>query len=219
MSHPAPSKRTHVRRLPDRARYDFDTLAAVIDSAPICTIAFNWEGSVHALPTAHWREGEHLYIHGARASRMLRALAAGECCVTLSHVDGLVYARSAFHHSMNYRSAVIYGRFAELEEAAKEASLRAFIEHLSPGRWDQLRPINAKELYATTLLRLPLHEAVVKMRSGGPKDDDEDMAWPVWAGVVPLRLAAGEAQTAPDSVVGEIPAKLGGALLAHPPQR
>lgn len=206
----APSARSRVRRLPDRAHYDAETVAAVVDAAHLCTIAFDWNGSVHALPTAHWREGGHLYIHGARASRMLQALTAGECCVTVACLDGLVFARSAFHHSMNYRSAVIYGRFAQVDDpAAKEASLRAFIERLSPGRWAQLRPISAKELNATTVLRLALDEASVKIRNWGVKDDAEDMDWPVWAGVLPLALTPGAAQTDPDSVVRELPAGFG----------
>lgn len=204
---PAPSPRTRVRRLPDRAHYDADTVAAVVDAVRVCTVAFNWNGSVHALPTAHWREGDHLYIHGARASRMLQALTEGECCVTVASIDGLVLARSAFHHSMNYRSAAIYGRFEAVEDAAhKEAALRAFIEALAPGRWAQLRPVSAKELKATTVLRLPLTEASVKIRNWGVKDDAEDMDWPVWAGVVPLATVAGVPQTDPDSVVREVPA-------------
>jgi nitroimidazol reductase NimA-like FMN-containing flavoprotein (pyridoxamine 5'-phosphate oxidase superfamily) len=203
---PAPSARTRVHRLPDRAHYDAATVAAVVDAARVCTIAFNWQGSVHALPTAHWREGDHLYIHGARASRMLHALLEGECCVTVACVDGLVLARSALHHSMNYRSAVIYGRFETVEDAThKEATLRAFIETLAPGRWAQLRPVSTKELHATAVLRLPLAEASVKIRAWGVKDDAEDMDWPVWAGVVPLTTVAGVPQTDPDSVVGEVP--------------
>ncbi|THF60191.1 pyridoxamine 5'-phosphate oxidase family protein [Pseudothauera rhizosphaerae] len=213
MTHPrpspslAPSSRTRVRRLPDRAHYDFDTVAAVVDASRLCTIAFAWNGSVHALPTAHWRDGDHLYIHGARASRMLQALVQDECCVSVARVDGLVFARSAFHHSMNYRSAVIYGRFEAVEDAAaKEAALRAFIERLAPGRWTQLRPVSAKEVHATTVLRLPLAEASVKIRDWGVKDDAEDMDWPVWAGVVPLDVVTGPPQTDPASVVGAAPA-------------
>ena len=188
----APSARTRVRRLPDRAHYDFDTVAAIVDAAWLCHVSFAFDGGVHGLPTAVWREGEHLYIHGAKASRMLKALEEEECCVVISHIDGLVLARSAFHHSMNYRSAVIYGRFEKVEEpVAKAASLRAFTDKIAPGRWDELRPMHDKELNATTVLRLPLAEASVKIRAWGPKDDDEDMDWPVWAGVVPLALESG----------------------------
>lgn len=216
-----PSARTRLRRLPDRGHYDAATIAAIVDAAPFCTVAFHWDGAVHALPTAHWREGEHLYIHGAKASRMLKALSAGEACVTVALIDGLVFARSAFHHSMNYRSVAIYGRFEAVEAAAaKERSLRAFIERLAPGRWDTLRPITAKELNATTVLRLPLAEASAKLRSGGAKDDAEDMSWPVWAGVVPLYALRGAPQTEPDSVLRTPPPALAaatGTLVSTPP--
>ena len=135
----APSPRTRVRRLPERAHYDADSIAAIVDAAMLCTVAFQIDGMVHAIPTIHWREGEHLYIHGAKGSRMLKALTEGEACVTIALADGLVLARSALHHSMNYRSVVLYGRFeAVTEPAYKLASLRAFIDGLYPGRWDTL---------------------------------------------------------------------------------
>ena len=205
-SSPAPSPRTRVRRLPERAHYDAATVAAIVDAAMICTVAFQIDGEVHAIPTIHWREGEHLYIHGAKASRMLKALTAGEACVTIALADGLVLARSALHHSMNYRSVVLYGRFeAVTEPAYKLASLRAFIDGLYPGRWDTLRPISDKELNATTVLRIALDEASAKVRDWGVKDDEEDLEWPVWAGVIPLRTMAGEPVTEADSVGREVP--------------
>jgi nitroimidazol reductase NimA-like FMN-containing flavoprotein (pyridoxamine 5'-phosphate oxidase superfamily) len=205
----APSSRTRVRRLPARAHYDATSIAAIIDSAWLCTIAFQWDGSVHAMPTSHWREGDHLYIHGARASRMLKALQAGEACVTVAHVDGLVFARSAFHHSMNYRSVVVYGRFEAVEDPRhKDAALRALIDKLAPGRWDGLRPISDKERNATTVLRIALSEASAKVRNWGVKDDDEDMGWPVWAGVVPLSVVAGAPETDPLSREAEVPANV-----------
>lgn len=202
----APSPRTRVRRLPERAHYDAATVAAIVDAAMICTVAFQIDGEVHAIPTIHWREGEHLYIHGAKASRMLKALTAGEACVTIALADGLVLARSAMHHSMNYRSVVIYGRFEPvIDPAYKLVSLRTFIEGLYPGRWDTLRPISDKELNATTLLRIALDEASAKVRDWGVKDDAEDLGWPVWAGVIPLRTVAGEPVTEADSVGREVP--------------
>lgn len=202
----APSPRTRVRRLPERAHYDRDTVAAIADAAMICTVAFQIDGAVHAIPTLHWREGDHLYIHGARGSRMLKALVEGEACVTIALADGLVLARSAMHHSMNYRSVVIYGRFEPVTEAAhKRRSLQAFIDGLYPGRWATLRPITDKELNATTLLRIPLSEAAAKVRNAGAKDDHDDLAWPVWAGVIPLQLGCGTPQAECDSVVGEVP--------------
>ncbi len=203
---PAPSPRTRVRRLPERAHYDADTIAAIVDAAILCTVAFQIDGQVHAIPTIHWREGGHLYLHGAKASRMLKALTEGEACVTIALADGLVLARSALHHSMNYRSVVVYGRFeAVTEPAHKLASLRAFIDGLYPGRWDTLRPISDKELNATTLLRIPLDEASAKVRAWGVKDDAEDLDWPVWAGVIPLRTVRGEPVIEADSVGQAVP--------------
>lgn len=203
-SNPAPSERTRVRRLPERARYDAASVHAIVDAAWIGHVAFTADGSVHNIPTAIWRDGDHLYLHGAKASRMLKALVDGQACVTVSLVDGLVLARSAFHHSMNFRSVVVYGRFEPVEaREAKLAALEVFMDKLVAGRWAALRPINDKELNATTVLRVPLTEASAKVRSGGPKDDDEDMAWPVWAGVIPLALQAGAPQVDPDSVVVE----------------
>lgn len=202
----APSSRTRVRRLPDRAHYDADTVAAIVDAAMLCTVAFQIDGMVHAIPTTHWREGGHLYIHGAKASRMLKALTAGEACVTIALADGLVLARSAMHHSMNYRSVVIYGRFEPVTDPGyKLNSLRAFIEGLHPGRWDTLRPITDKELNATGVLRIALSEASAKIRAHGAKDDEEDLNWPVWAGVVPLRTVTGEPMAEPDSVLQKAP--------------
>ena len=202
----APSPRTRVRRLPERAHYDADSIAANVDAAVLCTVAFQIDGEVHAIPTIHWREGEHLYIHGAKASRMLKALTEAECCVSLAILDGLVLARSAFHHSMNFRSVVVYGRFEIVDDAAhKAAALQAFTDRVSPGRWATLRPMTDKEMGATTVLRLPLAEASAKVRTGGPKDDDEDLAWPTWAGVLPLSLQAGAPQAEPDSAVDTPP--------------
>lgn len=207
MSHsPAHSARTRVRRLPERAHYEADTVAAIIDAAMLCTVAFQIDGIVHAIPTIHWREGEHLYLHGAKGSRMLKALSAGEACVTIALADGLVLARSAMHHSMNYRSVVLYGRFEPVTDpACKLASLRAFIDGLYPGRWDTLRPISDKELNATTVLRIALDEASAKVRDWGVKDDEEDLDWPVWAGVIPLRTVQGEPVMEADSVGREPP--------------
>jgi nitroimidazol reductase NimA-like FMN-containing flavoprotein (pyridoxamine 5'-phosphate oxidase superfamily) len=203
---PAPSTRTRVRRMPERAHYEADTVAAIVDAAMICTVAFQIDGIVHAIPTIHWREGEHLYIHGAKASRMRKALTAGEACVTIALADGLVLARSAMHHSMNYRSVVVYGRFEPVTDAAhKVSSLRALIDGLYPGRWDTLRPITEKELNATTLLRIALDEASAKVRDGGVEDDEEDLDWPVWAGVIPLRTVQGGPVAEADSVLTAVP--------------
>jgi hypothetical protein len=192
---PAPSTRTRVRRIPDRARYDGNSIAAIVDAALFCTVAFQIDGVVHAIPTSHWREGNHLYIHGAKASRMQKALTEGEACVTVALIDGLVLARSAFHHSVNYRSVVIYGRFERVDDLqAKARSLQAFIDGLYPGRWDTLRPMHPKELAATTILRIALNEVSAKVRDAGVKDDDADLDWPVWAGVIPVRTTLSAAR-------------------------
>lgn len=202
----APSSRTRIRRLPGRAHYDADAVTAIVDAAIICSVAFQIDGTVHAIPTIHWREGEHLYIHGAKASRMLKALTQGEACITIALADGLVLARSAMHHSMNYRSVVIYGRFEPVTDPVeKRRSLQAFIDNLYPDRWETLRPINDKELNATSVLRIPLAEAAAKIRDGGVKDDEEDLGWPVWAGVIPLNTAVGTPRMEEDSMVRTVP--------------
>ncbi|PKO48464.1 MAG: pyridoxamine 5'-phosphate oxidase family protein [Betaproteobacteria bacterium HGW-Betaproteobacteria-4] len=202
----APSSRTRVRRKPERADYDAQAINAIVDAAVICSVAFQIDGGVHAIPTIHWRNGEHLYIHGAKASRMLKALTEGEACLTIALADGLVLARSAMHHSMNYRSVVIYGQFELVTDPAEKArSLQALIEGLYPGRWDTLRPINDKELNATSVLRIPLTEASAKVRDAGVKDDDEDLDWPVWAGVIPLDTVVGAPRREDDSVGRTVP--------------
>lgn len=189
--HTAPSPRTQVKRVANHASYDPALLHAIIDAAYICHVAFADDNGVHAIPTACWREGDHLYIHGSNGSRMLKRLVEQDSCVTITHVDGLVLARSAFHHSMNYRSAMIYGRFAVVDEAGKRAALAAFMEHLAAGRQAQVRPGSDKEFAATTVLRIGLGEAACKTRSGLPKDEEEDMGIDTWAGVLPLVQARG----------------------------
>lgn len=189
------SNRTRVRRIAENARYDGGTLHQIIDAAYLCNVAFSDDKGTHCIPMACWREGEHLYIHGSNGGRMVRHLAGGaQACVTVTHVDGLVLARSAFNHSMNYRSAMVYGQFEVVaDEATKRASLAAFMDKIAPGRQAEIRPGNDKEFAATTVLRISLAEAACKVRSGGPKDDDEDMHIPVWTGVLPLVTARGPA--------------------------
>lgn len=194
VSHPAtpPSDRTRIRRVKERGHYDLETIIAIASEAMVCHVAFNDERGVHCIPTACWVSQGHLYIHGSNGSRMMQALMAGEACVTVTHLDGLVLARSAFHHSMNYRSVVAYGKFEKVEsDAEKMESFRDFIEFLSPGRWAQVRQPNRSEMAATTILRLPLTEAAAKVRNGGVKDDAADMQQAVWAGVIPLSMQAG----------------------------
>jgi len=203
----APSPRTEIRRKPQRGHYDFATVAAIVDAALICQIAFNEGGSVHCLPTACWRVGNHLYIHGAGNSRLTRTLTGSDCAVCIAHLDGLVLARSAFHHSMNFRSVVIYGRFVAVDETAeKAAALTAFVDHVSPGRAALVRPASAGEMAGTTVLRLSLEEAAAKIRDWGVEDADDDLALAVWAGVVPLQLSASAAQPAAGCCVFPEPA-------------
>lgn len=182
-----PTDRTRVRRAAERADYETATLHAIIDAAYLCHIAFADGKGSHCIPTACWRMGEHLYIHGSNGSRLLRQLVEQQACVTITHLDGLVLARSAFSHTMNYRSAMVYGQFEPVTaEADKHAAMEALMELLAAGRQAEVRPGNDKEYAATTVLRIALTEAVCKVRSGGPNDDEEDLAWPAWAGVLPL---------------------------------
>jgi len=183
---PPPSDRTRVKRIARNASYEQDLVRAIVDAAYICHIAFSDEHGAHCIPTACWREGEFLYIHGSNGSRMLKQLMAQDACVTITHLDGLVMARSAFNHSMNYRSVMIYGRFEEVDEAGKRGSLASFMEHLAPGRQAEIRPGNDKEFAATTVLRIALAEAACKVRSGGVEDDEEDMGIAAWAGILPF---------------------------------
>lgn len=193
-----PTARTRIRRLAENARYEVSTVHAIVDAALVCHVAFSDATGVHCIPTAHWRQDGHLYIHGSNGSRLLKALQGGTpACVTITLIDGLVLARSAFNHSMNYRSVVIYGQFETVPQALKAASLAAFMDRLAPGREGQARPGDANELAATTVLRLPLAEAAAKVRTGPPEDDAQDMDRPVWAGVLPLQLTPGAPEPDP----------------------
>jgi len=185
--------RNRVRRLPARASHEREAIHAILDAALVCHLGFVEDGQPFVIPTLHARDGDRVLVHGSSKSRTLMALAGGvDVCLTVTLIDGLVLARSAFHHSVNYRSVTVFGRATALAgDAAKNAALRAFTERLYPGRWDEVRAPNASELKATLVLSLPLDESVAKVRTGPPLDDAEDMAWPVWAGVVPLETTAG----------------------------
>jgi len=189
-----PTDRTRVRRLPDRGHYDRETIYAILDEALVCHVAFVEDGRPFVIPTLHARVGDALLLHGAPASRLLKHLAAGgEVSVAATIADGLVLAKSVFHHSVNYRSVVLFGHGAPVEgDAAKLAALEAFTEKLLPGRWSEARVPNAAELKATAVIRVAIEEASAKIRTGGPKDDPEDLALDVWAGVIPLSLVRGE---------------------------
>jgi nitroimidazol reductase NimA-like FMN-containing flavoprotein (pyridoxamine 5'-phosphate oxidase superfamily) len=188
-----PSPRTTVKRHPERADYDRATIDAILDEALICHVGFVHDAQPYVIPTIHARDGETLYLHGSPGSRMLRDLRRGlDVCVTVTILDGLVLARSVYHHSMNYRSVVVLGRAREVVE--REEKLRAMervVEHVVPGRWRDARQPTDGEIDGTTILAISLVEASAKLRTGGPKDDDGDLALPVWAGVIPLALAPG----------------------------
>lgn len=192
MSQFTPTDRTQVKRLPKRGSYDRETVYGILDSAFVCHVGFSVDGQPYVIPTNFGRSNDTLYLHGSAASRMLRTLSEGvPVCVTVTHVDGLVLARSAFHHSVNYRSAVILGTARLVTDPAeKMEALRMFTEHVLKGRWDEVRWPNEQEIKATTVLALELEEVSAKTRTGGPVDDEADYALPVWAGVLPLETAA-----------------------------
>ena len=195
----APTERTQLKRLPKRASYDQAQIHAILDEGFLCHVGFILGGQPYVIPTGYARSGEQLYIHGSAASRMLRTLAQGvDVCVTVTLLDGLVLARSAFHHSMNYRSVVVLGK-AQLvtDPEEKWAALRSFTNHVVAGRWEQVRQPAEQEMKATTVLVLPLNEVSAKIRTGPPIDDEEDYSLAVWAGVVPVKPQFGE--PVPDS--------------------
>jgi len=184
--------RSTLKRLPARGFYDHELVYEILDEGFICHIGFAVDGRPVVIPTGYARIGDRLYVHGSQASRMLRTLKTGiDACVTVTLVDGLVLARSAFHHSINYRSVVIFGQAKLVDDPAEKlAALVAFSEHVIRGRWDDVREPSEQELQATTVLTIPLKEVSAKVRTGPPLDDEEDYELPIWAGVIPLRLVA-----------------------------
>ena len=194
MSDFTPTERTKLRRLPKRGTYDRETVNRILDEGLFCHVGFVADGQPFVIPTGYGRVGDTLYLHGSAASRMLGELGKGiPVCVTVMLMDGLVLARSAFHHSVNYRSVMILGSAREVtSEEEKWKALEAFTNHMVRGRWDDVRKPTAQEMKATTVLALPLEEVSAKVRTGPPIDDEEDYVTPVWAGVIPLRLTASE---------------------------
>jgi uncharacterized protein len=186
--------RTKLKRLPKRGHFDRETVYGILDEGFICHVGFAPAGKPFVIPTGYARVDDTLYIHGSQASRMLRTLSGGlDACVTVTIIDGLVLARSAFHHSMNYRSVVMFGRATIVDDPEQKlAALLALSEHIVRGRWADVRGPTEQEMRATTVLSLPLEEVSAKIRTGPPLDDEEDYALPIWAGVVPLKLEAGE---------------------------
>lgn len=193
------SERNRVRRLHERGRYDRATVHAVLDAAMLCHVAYAIDGEPFATPTIHWREGDRLYWHGSSASRMLRQLKIGaRVCLTVSHLDGLVLARSGFHHSVNYRSAMCFGTARIVDDLEdKERALDALIERFYPGRTGLLRPMDRQEIKATTVIGMEIEEASAKMRAAGVGDDEDDYALPIWAGVIPVRTVIGPPEACP----------------------
>jgi len=186
--------RTKLKRLPKRGHFDRETVYVILDEGFICHVGFAVDGKPVVIPTGYARVDDKLYIHGSQASRMLRTLADGiDACVTVTLLDGLVLARSAFHHSMNYRSVVVFGRATLVDDPQeKMTALVALSEHIIRGRWNDVREPTDVEMKLTTVLGLPLEEASAKIRTGPPLDDEEDYSLPMWAGVLPLKLTAGE---------------------------
>jgi uncharacterized protein len=190
--------RNKVKRLPKRGHYDRETIFSILDAGFLCHVGFVVDGQPFVIPTSYGRDGDAIYLHGSSKSRMLNSLDRGiPVCLTVTHVDGLVLARSAFHHSINYRSAVIFGTAHEVEGKEKERALFLISENILKGRWDEVRGPNEKEMNATSVLRLEIESASAKIRTGPPGDDEEDYALPIWAGVVPLSQMTGTPEADP----------------------
>lgn len=211
-----PSDRTTVRRVPDRARYDRAAADAILDESLVCHVGLGTDAGPVVIPMLHARDGDRLLIHGSPASRLLRAARTADVCATATLIDGLVLARSAFHHSMNYRSVVVVGRAAAIEDlGARRRALDVLVERLVPGRTADARPPNEKELRATAVLALRLDECSVKVRTGGPIDEPADMDLPVWAGVIPAAITFGA--PAPDPALpGDVPVPAYALRYARP---
>lgn len=200
------TNRTKVKRMSARANYDQAAIYAALAQSPFTTIAFYDGTNVNAIPTAIWREENHLYIHGSTGSRLINFLQTGaQVCVSVTHMQGLVLARSAFKHSMNYTSVCIYGAFEAVDEDAKKQHMQRFMEHWMPNRWQFVRQPDKNELATVTILRIPIVEAVLKSRQGPPVDKDTDMEYPVWAGVIPLHLQWQTPQQVPEQQNQDLP--------------
>ncbi len=195
--------RVRLRRQHGRGAYDKTTIHTILDAMPMCSVGYVFDGRAYVTPTFQWREGDHVYWHGSSASRMLRAVEAAEVCLTVAVLDGLVVARSGFHHSVNYRSAMLLGNARQVvDRDDKEARLKTFVDGLFPERWDALRPATAQELRATVVMTMPIDEASAKIRTGPPVDDEEDYVLPIWAGVIPVRLQVLDPVPDPRNIAG-----------------
>jgi uncharacterized protein len=211
MTTTAPSDRTRVRRMNKRALYDAETVHAILDAQPQCTVAYVFKGAPYATPTLQWREGNHIYWHGSSASRMLETCEKAQVCINVTILDGYVLARSAFNHSCNYRSVMAFGTAHKITDPdEKAARLNTFVDGLLPGRRPFLREMTAKEVKATMILGMELNEVSAKVRNGPPGDDEEDYALPIWAGVVPVRQVFDAPVNDPRLIAGlQVPAHVG----------
>lgn len=197
------TNKNRVRRVPNRGAYDKETIYQIVDAALICHVGLVQDDEPVVIPTLHARRGDEILLHGATTSRLIQYAAAGNpLCLTMTLVDGLVLARSVFHHSVNYRSAVLFGRGQLAPDREKMAYLQHFTEKLLPGRWNDVRAPNAAEFKATAVVAVTIESASAKVRSGPPKDDEEDYALPVWAGVLPIHQQFGELESDPKLVEG-----------------
>lgn len=187
---PPPSDRVRVRRLHERGNYDRNSINGILDAMPVCHVGYVFNGAPYVTPTLQWREADQVFWHGSSASRMLETCENANVCLTVTILDGFVLARSAFHHSANYRSVMVMGKARKITDPEeKEMRLRNFMEGLYPGRWEIMRPMNKQEFKATTVLTMPLTEASAKVRTGPPGDDEEDYVLPIWAGVIPISMS------------------------------
>jgi len=200
------TKRTKLVRNPARADYDRDVVNQIIDATPLCHVSYIIDGRPYVTPTLQWREGDTIYWHGSSASRFLRQIVGKDVCMAITHFDGLVLARSAFHHSINYRSVMLFGEATKIEDSEKNELLHNFVENLIPGRWENLRQMTDQEAKATTVFSMPIDEGSAKVRSGPPVDDDDDYSLPIWAGVLPLSQVLQEPVPDPKNLDGlEVP--------------
>lgn len=200
----APSERTRLRRRHDRASYDKETIHAILDATMICHVGISIDGQPFVTPTIHWREGNRIYFHGSSKSRTFcHMMTDAPVCVSVSLLDGIVLARSGFNHSVNYRSVMLFGTARQVEDgAAKTKHLKTFIERMFPGRWEELRPVSAKEIKATKVVWMEIDEASAKLRTGGPNDNEDDYSQPVWAGVLPITTTTDKPEPCPRLMEG-----------------
>ena len=198
--------RTKLVRNPNRADYDRNTVNEIIDATPLCHVSYIIDGRPYVTPTLQWREDGVIYWHGSSASRFLRQIVGQQVCLAITHFDGLVLARSAFHHSINYRSVMLFGEAVKIEDNQKDELLQNFVENLIPGRWETLREMTDQEAKATTIFSMPIDEGSAKVRSGPPVDDDDDYSLPIWAGVLPISQVMDEPVPDPKNLPGlEVP--------------